>query len=143
MNSPNQLDRFVRAQDRGESYARALTEVKRGRKESHWIWYVFPQIAGLGSSALSQEFSIDSLEEAREYLAHPVLGPRLLEITAAANSHSARSAAEIFGPDDVKFRSSMTLFMRADPTQPLFEEALRLFFDGEPDARTDALLSAG
>jgi uncharacterized protein (DUF1810 family) len=142
VDDPYRLERFVDAQNRGGSYSRALAEVQRGGKESHWIWYVFPQIAGLASSSMSREFAISSLEEARLYLRHPVLGPRLLEITAAANAHPEKSAAEIFGPDDVKFRSSMTLFMRAQTGPSLFYDALVLFFDGEPDAKTDAILRA-
>jgi uncharacterized protein (DUF1810 family) len=140
VEDPYRLERFVEAQNRDRSYERALAEIQRGRKDSHWIWYVFPQLAGLAASPASREFAISSLEEAKLYLQHPILGPRLLEITAVTNSHPDRNAADIFGPDDVKVRSSMTLFMRADPGQSLFHEALSIFFDDEPDAKTDTIL---
>lgn len=140
MDDPYDLERFVAAQNRGGSYSLALREMRAGRKVSHWMWYVFPQIAGLAASPTSRAFAIFSLEEAICYLRHQVLGPRLLEITAAANSHGDKSATDIFGPDDVKFRSSMTLFTRADPNQPLFREALALFFKGAPDPKTDTIL---
>ncbi len=140
VEDPYHLERFVEAQNRGGNYSRALEEMHRGHKRSHWIWYVFPQIAGLASSHTSREFAISSLEEAELYSRHLVLGPRLLEITTVANSHLNKSAADIFGPDDVKFRSSMTLFMRADPGQKVFHDALVLYFHDEPDAKTDAIL---
>ncbi len=108
MNDPYRLGRIVEAQNSGGSYLGALAEMQLGRKESHWIWYVFPQMAGLASSHTSREFAISSLEEAELYLRHPVLGPRLVEITTVVNSHVDKSAADIFGPDDVKFHSSMT-----------------------------------
>ena len=124
------------AQNRNGSYARALEEME-WTKTSHWMWYVFPQIAGLASSVTSQRFAISSLVEAKHYLKHAILGLRLLEITAATNTHGEENASDIFGFDDVKFRSSMTLFMRADPHNTLFYDALLLFFDGQPDPRTD------
>ena len=129
------LQRFVDAQAR--NYAEALAELRRGRKTSHWMWYVFPQVAGLGSSAMARTYAIGSLAEARAYLAHPVLGPRLREVVAAVLAVQGRTAHEIFGgPDDLKLRSSLTLFARAAPDEPLFRQALDQYFAGEPDART-------
>src|ERR687890_544601 len=120
------LDRFVEAQ--AAPYAGALAELRRGRKQSHWMWFVFPQVAGLGSSAMSQHYAIGSLEEARAYLDHPVLGPRLVESAQAVLSHPDRSAREIMGsPDDAKLRSSMTLFALAG-SEPLFQQVLDTFF---------------
>jgi uncharacterized protein (DUF1810 family) len=129
------LQRFVDAQAR--NYAQALAELRGGRKTSHWMWYVFPQVAGLGSSAMARTYAIGSLAEARAYLAHPVLGPRLRECVAAALAVEQRTAHEIFGaPDDVKFRSSLTLFAEAAPDEPLFRRALGRYFGGRPDPRT-------
>ena len=125
---PFDLQRFVDAQDR--VYDTVLAELRAGAKRSHWIWFVFPQLRGLGHSATAVRYGISSLDEARAYLGHPVLGPRLVEC-----------AELVFGyPDDVKLRSSMTLFARAAPDTPVFAEVLDRFFDGEPDAATDALL---
>jgi len=117
-----ELERFVSAQDAGGAYERALTELRRGRKQSHWIWFVFPQVSGLGQSDMARRYAISSLEEARAYLAHPVLGPRLVEAaTAAAASGEGRSAEEVFGAlDAMKLRSSMTLFLCASPSQRAF-----------------------
>ena len=135
MADPFDLQRFVGAQAR--NYADALAELRRGRKTSHWMWYVFPQIAGLGSSAMAQTYAIGSLDEARAYLAHKVLGARLRECVAAVTALNGRSAHEIFGsPDDLKFRSCLTLFHAAAPDEPLFGEALARYFAGEPDPRT-------
>jgi uncharacterized protein (DUF1810 family) len=129
------LQRFVAAQAR--NYADALAELRRGRKTSHWMWYVFPQIAGLGSSAMAQAYAIGSLDEARAYLAHPVLGPRLRECVAAVQAVEGRSAHAIFGsPDDMKLRSSLTLFAAAAPQEPLFRDALAKYFAAAPDPRT-------
>jgi uncharacterized protein (DUF1810 family) len=136
------LERFVEAQERSGGYDRALLELRAGRKDSHWIWWVFPQIAGLGTSPMSREYSISSIDEARAYLRHPILGPRLREVTATVNGHRTKSASAIFGWDDVKFHSSMTLFLRADPDESLFRDAIDTFFDGVPDARTDEILEA-
>jgi len=131
------LERFVAAQDDGGTYSRALAELRRGRKSSHWMWFVFPQLAGLGSSAMAVHYAIGSLDEARAYLQHPVLGPRLLDCTAAVAEHGALSAEQIFGPiDAMKLRSAMTLFHLADPDQPLFRTVLELFFGGELDDAT-------
>lgn len=139
MDDPFDLQRFVTAQ--AGVYARALDELQRGRKQNHWMWFVFPQIAGLGSSPTAQRYAVGSLDEARAYLAHPLLGPRLREAAAAVNAVEARSAHEIFGtPDDLKFRSSMTLFQAAAPDEPLFRAALCKYFGGAPDARTLELL---
>lgn len=136
------LGRFVEAQ--AGVHARALAELEAGEKRSHWMWFIFPQIAGLGSSPMAQRYAIGSLDEARAYLAHPVLGGRLRVCTTAVNRVPGRSAHAIFGsPDDVKFRSSMTLFSVAAPDEPLFAEALRRYFDGEPDPKTIAKLGNG
>lgn len=136
------LQRFVDAQEDAAIYARALAELRAGRKRGHWIWFVFPQIAGLGLSPMSQAYAIRSLEEARAYLEHPVLGPRLHEcceaLLAADPSQNAESI--LGGIDAIKVRSSMTLFLRADPEQPLFSAVLDRFYAGEPDPETDRLL---
>jgi uncharacterized protein (DUF1810 family) len=136
------LDRFVAAQK--GVFDRALAELRAGEKRSHWMWFVFPQIAGLGASPMAQRYAIGSLDEARAYLAHPVLGERLRTCTAAVNAVAGRSAHAIFGsPDDLKFRSSLTLFARAAPEEPLFPAALARYFDGIADPRTLAKLGAG
>jgi uncharacterized protein (DUF1810 family) len=136
------LERFVEAQ-RGV-HERALSEIRSGRKTSHWMWFIFPQIAGLGHSSMAQLYAITSLAEARAYLRHPVLGERLLACTQAANDVTGRSARALFGsPDDMKFRSSMTLFARAAPDEPAFSRALATYFEGEPDPLTLAKLSSG
>jgi len=137
---PFNLERFVEAQNRSGSYDRALEELRLGRKTSHWMWWVFPQLAGLGRSSTSREYSIYSLEEARAYLHHPVLGPRLREATQVMIGHVGAKANEILAMDDVKFRSCMTLFWRAFPDEHLFRDALELFFDATPDPMTDHLL---
>jgi uncharacterized protein (DUF1810 family) len=131
------LDRFVAAQDSGGIYQRAVSELRNGRKVSHWMWFVFPQIAGLGYSAMAQAYAIADLAEARAYLAHPVLGPRLIECATIVAGHSGRTADQIFsGIDAMKLRSSMTLFALADSEQPVFAEVLDAFFDG-PDPATE------
>ena len=138
---PFDLDRFVRAQE--DDYERALAEVRSGRKRSHWMWYVFPQIDGLGFSSMSRRYSIKSLDEARAYLDDPVLGPRLVECAEAALGVEGRSAYEIFGsPDDKKLRSSATLFARVTPVDPIFARLLDKFYDGRPDGKTLGLLEA-
>ncbi len=134
MSDPFRLERFVSAQQ--GSYASALAEMRAGRKTGHWIWYVFPQVSGLGFSATSREYAISGLDEARAYLAHPVLGPRLLEITRAVAAAPGPTAYDVMGPDDVKLRSSMTLFAAAAPGEPLFRCVLDRFFDGVPDPAT-------
>jgi uncharacterized protein (DUF1810 family) len=134
------LTRFLDAQAR--DYDRALAEIRRGRKESHWMWYVFPQYRGLGHSAMSQRYAIGSLEEARAYLDHPVLGPRLIACAEAALAASGRTAHEIFGsPDDLKLRSCATLFAAASTRKPsVFDAILDHYFDGRGDDTTLRLL---
>jgi uncharacterized protein (DUF1810 family) len=128
------LQRFLDAQDSGGTYERALDELRAGRKTSHWMWFVFPQRAGLGQSAMSREYAIDSAAEARAYIEHPVLGPRLVECAEALLTHEGRSAEEIMGQiDAVKLRSSMTLFAAAAPGQPVFQRVLDRYFDGSGD----------
>ena len=134
------LQRFVDAQAR--VYEEVRRELRAGRKESHWMWFVFPQIAGLGQSPTSIRFAIASLEEARAYLAHPVLGPRLRECAKLALDVEGKTARQIFGPiDEMKFRSSMTLFMTAAPDEPLFSRCLEKYFGGRPDPATLEILS--
>ncbi len=136
------LDRFVAAQE--PDHATALNELRAGHKQGHWIWYIFPQLAGLGFSECSRFYGIDSLAEAQAYLAHPILGQRLIECTAAMLSHDGASAGEILGtPDDAKFWSSMTLFRNVPGADPIFAKALDRFFDGIEDPRTLAKLGAG
>jgi uncharacterized protein (DUF1810 family) len=135
---PYDLERFVAAQDTHGTYDDAEAELRNGRKTSHWMWFVFPQIAGLGRSATAVTYAITSLDEARAYLRHPVLGPRLMTCVAILDATVDRSAEQIFGGLDAqKLHSSLTLFMRADPAQPLFERALERYFDGVPDDATD------
>ena len=135
------LERFVEAQDQGGTYEQALAELRRGRKTSHWMWFVFPQVAGLGRSSMAQHYALSGLEEARAYLAHPVLGPRLRESCEALLEGSRASADEVLGSvDAMKLRSSVTLFARADSDEPLFTAVLERFFNGEPDERTIQLL---
>jgi uncharacterized protein (DUF1810 family) len=135
------LQRFVAAQDGGGTYDRAVAELRAGRKTSHWMWFVFPQIAGLGYSPMAQAYAITSLAEARGYLAHPVLGPRLTECAAILTSLHGRTAEQVFGEvDALKLRSSMTLFMRAAPGEPVFAQVLDQYFDGVPDSATDQRL---
>jgi uncharacterized protein (DUF1810 family) len=129
------LDRFVRAQQ--SVYEDARSELRRGRKQSHWMWFVFPQIQGLGSSETSRRYAIASLQEAAAYLAHPLLGPRLRECTTLVLATEGRTAHQIFGsPDDMKFQSCMTLFSAAAPHEAIFGKALVKFFGGVPDAGT-------
>jgi len=133
------LDRFTDAQ--AGVYTRTLEELRRGHKTSHWMWFIFPQIAGLGRSEMSRRFAITSLDEARAYLAHPVLGARLRKSASAVLAIKGRTAEEIFGPvDAVKLRSSVTLFLRAAPEEPAFAEVLDRYYGGVVDAATEALL---
>ena len=133
------LERFIAAQDR--VYADVVEELRHGRKTGHWMWFVFPQIAGLGFSPMSQRYAISSLEEARAYLAHPTLGARLRECARLLLETTGRTAEDIFGSiDATKLRSSMTLFGRAVPQEPLFGQVLNRFFGGVPDDATDARL---
>jgi uncharacterized protein (DUF1810 family) len=132
---PYHLERFVQAQQ--QAYAAALSEVKDGRKRSHWMWYIFPQIKGLGTSPISQLYAIQDASEAKAYLHHPVLGPRLLEITDALLNVDGRTAREIFGtPDDLKLKSCATLFASISPPDSVFEKVLTKYFNAEPDAET-------
>ena len=129
------LQRFVDAQER--VYPQVVEELRAGRKRSHWIWFVFPQIAGLGSSSTAAHYAIASLDEARAYLAHPVLGPRLRECTGLVNAIQGRSIGQIFGsPDDMKVRSSMTLFAHATDDNADFVELLARYYDGDEDPLT-------
>lgn len=138
---PHGLSRFVAAQE--GIYAQALAEIRAGRKTSHWMWFVFPQRAGLGSSPTARLYAVQSLAEARAYLGHPVLGPRLAECAAAAAGIDGKSAAEVFGsPDDLKLRSCATLFAAVSPPGSVFERLLDKFFEGRPDERTISLLGA-
>jgi uncharacterized protein (DUF1810 family) len=141
VDDPYDLGRFVAAQDAGGTYGHATAELRRGRKTSHWIWFVFPQIAGLGWSPTSQRYAISSLDEARGYLAHPVLGPRLIECAGIVAATQGRTAEQIFGETDaMKLRSSVTLFLRAAPGEPVFAQVLSQYFDGAPDPATDRLI---
>lgn len=143
MSDEFDLERFVSAQDQGGTYEAAVAELRSGRKRSHWMWFVFPQISGLGESPISKKYAIASLAEARAYLAHDILGPRLVESARIVAALKAPSAGDIFGGiDAMKLRSSMTLFARADPTNPVFGEVLDAYFGGEPDPATDRLLGA-
>jgi uncharacterized protein (DUF1810 family) len=140
MNSdPYHLKRFLDAQ--ATTYDRALAELKAGQKRSHWIWYIFPQYRGLGFSAMSQKYAIQSLEEAKAYLAHPILGDRLLECTTTVLGITGRSAYNIFGsPDDLKLRSCATLFAVVSPADSLFVQLLDRFYNGQRDTKTLHLL---
>ena len=143
MQDEHRLQRFVDAQDDDGTYESALRELRDGRKRSHWMWFIFPQIAGLGQSPTSRRYAISSLDEARAYVEHPVLGPRLEECARALLQRTGGSARDIFGGiDAMKLRSSMTLFHRADPDNALYSEVLDRYFGGEPDEATDRLLGA-
>ena len=140
-SDPHDLNRFVAAQ--AADYDQALREIRAGRKRSHWMWYVFPQFDGLGFSSTAQRYAIKSLDEARAYLDHPVLGPRLVEIAEAAVSVADRSAAEVFGsPDDLKLKSCATLFASLTPPDSVFARLLDRYFQGERDGKTLALIGA-
>jgi uncharacterized protein (DUF1810 family) len=140
MKDPHDLQRFVDAQE--PVFERVLAELSQGRKRSHWIWFVFPQIAGLGRSPMARKYAITSLDEAEAYLRHPILGQRLQDCTRLVNQVEGSSIAEMMGyPDDLKFRSSMTLFARATPKNSIFAEALRKYFNGESDQQTLNLLT--
>jgi len=135
VGDPFDLQRFVDAQER--VYPTVLDELRAGRKRSHWIWFIFPQVGGLGSSPTAVRYAISSLDEARAYLRHDVLGPRLHECTQLVNAAQGRSIAGIFGsPDDMKVRSSMTLFARATPDNEDFVELLARYYGGEEDPLT-------
>ena len=134
------LERFVTAQDSAGTYRRAVAELRNGRKTSHWMWFIFPQIAGLGRSAMAQAYAINDLAEAQAYLAHPVLGPRLVECADIVASITGLTAEHIFGGiDAIKLRSSMTLFAHADPDQTIFQQVIDQYYDG-PDPETERRL---
>lgn len=142
MSDPYRLERFTAAQDRGGTYERAVAELRQGAKATHWMWFVFPQVAGLGFSAMSREYAISGLEEARAYLRHPVLGPRLRECARVVADAEDTTAERIFGSvDAMKLRSSMTLFAAADPEEPVFAAVLDEHFGGERDDVTLARLN--
>lgn len=139
---PPGLQRFVDAQD--SVWADALAEVRAGCKRTHWMWFVFPQLAGLGQSTMARHYAIHDIAEAREYLTHPVLGPRLRQITEAAVTAPGESALAVFGsPDDLKLHSSATLFSLVSPPGSVFHRLLARWFEGEPDAATLRLLGFG
>jgi uncharacterized protein (DUF1810 family) len=141
MLEASNLDHFVAAQE--EVYESVCAELKAGKKSSHWMWFVFPQLEGLGQSAMARQYAIHSSTEALQYLHHPVLGPRILECTALMLAIKSKSAFEILGtPDDLKFKSCMTLFMQVANGEPaVFEQALTRFYEGKPDKRTLELLA--
>jgi uncharacterized protein (DUF1810 family) len=142
MSGGYELERFVAAQDANGTYARALDELRAGQKRSHWMWFVFPQLAGLGHSPSAQRYGISSLQEARAFVADPVLGERLRQAAGALLGVEGRSAEELLGGiDAVKLRSSMTLFERAAPDEPVFGSVLARYFDGARDELTLRLLS--
>ena len=138
---PDDLARFVEAQDRGNTYDRAIAELRAGKKTSHWMWFVFPQIAGLGRSPTARLYAVRSLDEARDSLEHPVLGPRLIECARVVAELGESTASSVFGEIDAKkLRSSMTLFARAAPREAVFLRVLEKYFGGVPDQHTDRLL---
>lgn len=138
-NDPYDLGRFVSAQ--ATIFESALAELGNGQKKSHWMWFIFPQIEGLGYSEISRFYSIKSMQEARQYLSHPILGPRLLKCAETVLALNGKTASEIFGsPDDLKFKSSMTLFACVTDSDPVFAHALEKYFDGERDKKTEFLL---
>jgi uncharacterized protein (DUF1810 family) len=135
------LDRFLQAQDR--DYSQALAELSAGRKRTHWIWYVLPQLRELGRSKMAREYGIADRIEAASYIAHPVLGPRLIECVEAILGHSDRSAVDVLGEvDAMKFRSCLTLFCEVAPDEPVFAQAMSVFYQGNPDTETLRLLGA-
>lgn len=136
VNDPHDMQRFVDAQDAHGTYEAAVAELRSGWKVGHWMWFVFPQIAGLGRTAISRRYAISSLAEARAYLPHPVLGPRLIECADILSELRGSNAEEVFGGiDAMKLRSSMTLFAQADPANPLCRRVLDAYFAGVPDER--------
>jgi uncharacterized protein (DUF1810 family) len=140
-DDPHRLQRFIDAQNEAGTYERALSELRAGRKRSHWMWFVFPQIAGLGHSPTAVTYAISSVSEARAYLAHTLLGARLLECTRALTQITGASAHQILGDiDAIKLRSSMTLFANAAPHEPLFRQVLDRYFDGIADEATEQRL---
>nr|WP_217500917.1 DUF1810 domain-containing protein [Arthrobacter sp. C9C5] len=143
VDDPFDLSRFVEAQDSAGTYQGALSELRAGSKHGHWMWFIFPQIAGLGQSPTSRKYAISSLDEARAYLHHPVLGARLLDCARAVLAVDGRSAEQIFGGIDArKLHSSSTLFLRAGPDEPVFQQLLDKYFGGVPDQATDRILGS-
>jgi uncharacterized protein (DUF1810 family) len=141
-HDPFVLRRFERAQDAHDTYARAASELRAGRKLGHWMWFVFPQIAGLGRSPTSKAYAISSLDEAKAYLSRPVLGPRLVECALILTQLTGLTAEEVFGSVDAqKLRSSMTLFANAAPDEPVFQDVLEQYFGGVRDVLTEELLA--
>jgi len=137
VTAADDLERFLTAQDQADTYDSALRELRAGRKSGHWMWFIFPQLRGLGRSELSRYYGIASLDEARAYLAHPVLGPRLLACATTVAGLEGTSAVRVLGEvDATKLRSSMTLFDSADPDEPIFRQVLDQWFDGQPDPVT-------
>ena len=142
MEDPFNLRRFLTAQE--PLWIQVRQELAEGRKRSHWMWFVFPQLEGLGRSATAKYYGISGIGEAKAYLDHPILGPRLLESVQRVNAVTGKTAHQIFGsPDDLKFRSSLTLFSIVQPELTLFHDALRKYFDGVPDERTVVQLGGG
>jgi uncharacterized protein (DUF1810 family) len=142
MQADINLTRFIEAQT--NDYDRALAEIKRGRKQSHWMWYIFPQLKGLGHSSTAIFYGLDGLREAIAYVDHPILGPRLIDIAAALLQLEGKTATQIMGtPDDMKLRSSMTLFSLTPNANPVFQAVLDNYFDGLPDPRTQAIVEKG
>lgn len=140
-DDPYDLGRFLHAQDDHDTYSTALDELRRGRKASHWMWFVFPQLAGLGRSATARKYAIHSLDEARAYLAHPVLGPRLRDCAGVVAAITGSTAEDVFGGiDAMKLQSSMTLFALAAPDEHVFEDVLLHFFGGQHDSQTERQL---
>jgi uncharacterized protein (DUF1810 family) len=141
MNDPYDLNRFVQAQQ--DDYKRALSEITSGQKRTHWMWYIFPQLDGLAFSPTAKRYAIKSVEEARAYLEHPILGPRLLNCAEAVVGVEGRSAAEIFGsPDDLKLKSCATLFSSVAPPGSVFDRLLEKYYRGQRDGKTLELLGA-
>jgi uncharacterized protein (DUF1810 family) len=144
MADPYRLRRFLDAQDLNRTYQQVISELRNGRKSSHWMWYVFPQVKGLGRSWMANEYAIASLDEARAYLQHPVLGPRLVECARLLLAIDGKSAADVLGSlDAIKLRSSMTLFARADPQRAVFCQVLDKYFQGSEDPETIRRLGSG
>lgn len=141
MKSENNLNRFIIAQN--DVYDRALAEITNGRKESHWMWYIFPQVQGLGFSETSKLYAIKNIEEAEDYLAHPVLGNRLVEISGALLNLKTKNANSIFGsPDDIKLQSCMTLFCSLSNSHSVFQAVLDKFFEGVKDTKTLQIINS-
>lgn len=140
MTDNNELIKFLDAQN--QVYLKALSEIKKGKKETHWMWYIFPQIKGLGSSETAKYYGIKDLDEATTYLKHPILGKHLIEITEEVLHLKEKTTSQIFGtPDDMKLRSCMTLFAKVENTNPVFEKVLAKYFNGVPDELTLQLLN--